>query len=155
MKKIIMVFIAAVLMGTVAMAQDGNNRQPKQDKTAMIQKRTNSIVKKYGLNDEQAKKLLELNTKYADTMRSRQGNARRGNMRQGFNRGPQLRGDSMRVKRTPLTDEQKAERKASRTKMMESMKVYDAELQTIMTTDQYGKYKADVTKRKSARMKRQ
>ena len=63
-----MTMIAAVLMSSVAFAQEEkkceckNCKQP--DKTEMVKHRTDRVVKKYGLNDQQAASLLELNTKW-------------------------------------------------------------------------------------------
>ena len=69
MKKMIMALVAAMMMSANAMAQD-NDQQVRRgrkpmDQKEMIQRRTDETVKAYGLNDEQAAKLLDLNTRYA------------------------------------------------------------------------------------------
>ena len=61
MKKIILGLMAAMTIGATAMAQS-----QVADRSEMIQKRTESVAKKYGLSDEQKQKLLELNTKYTN-----------------------------------------------------------------------------------------
>ena len=75
--KQIMISIAAMLMlSTAAMAQDNQGQRPNRqgfDRTEMIQRRTDGVVQKYGLNEEQAKQLLSLNTKFADMMGPRGG----------------------------------------------------------------------------------
>ena len=66
MKKMMMTMIAAVLMSSAAFAQEEKKCECKckqPDKTEMVKHRTDRVVKKYGLNDQQAASLLELNTK--------------------------------------------------------------------------------------------
>lgn len=146
MKKMILAIAAAMTM-TAAMAQ-GDNQQgrpdrKKMDKTEMVKMRTDRTVKQYGLNETQAKQLLDLNTKYADQMGPGMGGPRPGGKGMGRgNRGGDKQGD-----RPQLTDEQKAEMKAQHQKREESMKEYDAALQQILTADQYKAYKADAEKR--------
>lgn len=85
MKKIFLTLIAAVAMTTSVMAQDSTQvrREHRQmDPQEMIKHRTDETVKKYGLNEEQAKKLLDLNIRFADKMRPMMGGQRRG----GFER---------------------------------------------------------------------
>ena len=69
-KKTFFVALAAMTLTLCANAQsnesDGKGRPNPQE---MIQKRTDEMVSTYGLNSEQAEKLLELNKKYAETMR--------------------------------------------------------------------------------------
>ena len=63
--------MAAALVNTTAVAQDEKNQsrpEPKFDKAEMVKHRTDETVKRYNLNDKQAKQLLELNNKYADKM---------------------------------------------------------------------------------------
>lgn len=69
MKKIMMTMAAALIMTSAAMAQNENkDNTTKLSRTERIQKRTDATVKRYNLNEEQAKKLLELNTKYDGKM---------------------------------------------------------------------------------------
>ena len=67
MKKIMFSMAAAILMSASALAQTDNAPQ-QPDQAEMIKQRTENTVKQYGLNEDQAKQLLELNTKYADKM---------------------------------------------------------------------------------------
>ena len=70
MKKIMFSMAAAILMSASALAQTDNAPQQRSeaDQAEMIKQRTENTVKQYGLNEDQAKQLLELNTKYADKM---------------------------------------------------------------------------------------
>ncbi len=91
MKRMILAVSAAIMMGSVAMAQDENQQRKgrgerKFDPTEMVKRRTDDAVTKYKLNEEQAKKLLELNTKYAKDMAPRM---RPGGPRNGEGRKPQ------------------------------------------------------------------
>ena len=155
MKRMIMAVMAVMMMGSVAMAQtEDKSKAGRPDKTEMIQKRTEAIALKYGLNDEQKAKLLELNTKYDGAMRM--GMAPRGDRRMGQGR-PQ--GDrQVKAKRDSVAGTaqerpagQKMERGARGAGMGETMKKYDEELQTIMTPEQYQKYKEDMQKQRSDR----
>ena len=72
MKKMMMTLLAAVVVSTAAVAQNKDDNKSPQDnnrKQEMVKHRTDRLVKDYQLNDQQARQLLELNTKYADKMR--------------------------------------------------------------------------------------
>ncbi len=150
MKRMIMAVAAALMICSAATAQDDNKTEKKDrkmDQTEMIKRRTNDIVDKYKLDSDQAKKLLELNTKYADTMRPPMG---RGGFRGANGRGPR----NNNGQRPEMTDEQKTKMEESRKKREESMAAYDNELKTILTNDQYTSYKADMQKRMQNRPQR-
>ena len=154
MKKIILAIVAMMTM-TAAQAQeqgDNANRQRGQrqfDRTEMIKQRTDNAVQKYGLNEDQAAKLLSLNTKFADQMGpgmgrgGRRGGGQGGGMRprpgfggndgQGFQQG----------QRPEMTEEMRAQMEKMRKDREEAQKKYDEELQTILTPDQYKAYQAD------------
>jgi len=143
MKKSILTILAVALMSTTAMAQDdANNNERKErkfDQTEMVKRRTEGTAKKYGLNEEQTAKLLELNQKYASSMmgpRMRPG-------RPGEGRRPER--DS--VDRPKPTEDMKAKMDEHRKKMEEEMAAYNKELQNIMTDEQYKSYQADMQKR--------
>lgn len=153
MKKTILAIAATIMIATAVQAQDDDSKKRPQgkrpDRTEMVEHRTSMVVKKYGLNDEQAKKLLELNKAYADKMGPRMGG------RQGGHRGPgngQRPGaDKKQEKKADGTTEatlkpNDSERKAHREQMEANMKAYDAELQKIMTPEQFKNYKADQEK---------
>ncbi|MBR1556638.1 MAG: DUF4890 domain-containing protein [Prevotella sp.] len=145
MKKVIFTMMAALLVSTSAIAQEEKNDQRPQrkfDKTEMIKHRTDETVSRYKLSDKQAKQLLELNTKYADKMGPR-GHHRHGH-RPGAGR-PQMPPKDMKGQRPePPKDGDKM--KERRQEMEATMKAYDAELQKIMTSDQYKSYQEDQKK---------
>jgi hypothetical protein len=65
MKKLVLTMIAMVTMSLSAMAQDTAQVRRQFNPEQMAKMRTDAVVKKYGLNDDQAKKLLDLNTRFA------------------------------------------------------------------------------------------
>ena len=147
MKKVILALVAVMTM-TAAQAQDGNRQRGERrqfDRTEMLKNRTDEVAKKYGLTKEQADKLLELNTKYADKMGGRMGGprGRRPGARPGGFGGGQNGGQ-----RPELTEEQKQQMEAARKQREEAMKQYDEELQKIMTPEQYEAYKKDQAQRR-------
>ena len=144
MKKMVLTMMVALLVGTSAMAQDSQNdsRHPaKFDKTEMIKHRTDDIVSRYKLDEKQAKKLLELNTKYADKMMPR-GHRHHGH--HGAGRPPMPPKDDKLQRREPPKDGGKM--KERRKEMEATMKAYDSELKKIMTDDQYKSYQDDQKK---------
>ena len=152
MKKMMMTMIAAVLMSSAAFAQEEKKCECKckqPDKTEMVKHRTDRVVKKYGLNDQQAASLLELNTKYADKFGGPRGH--HGKKHEGQADAttgattPQPRGDK---KRPELTEEQKAQFEARRQEMEANRKAYETELKKILTEDQFKQYEADMKKHK-------
>lgn len=158
MKKMMMTLLAAVVVSTAAIAQDTNGRQPKDDgnrKQEMVKHRTDRLVKDYQLNDKQAKQLLELNTKYADKMgpRHRGHHGPRGMRGQ---RPEPPKGDMKGLRPEPPKGDKKGERpeppkgdrQERRKEMEETMKAYEAELQKIMTPEQFKKYQADMKERR-------
>ena len=146
MKQMIMTLLAAVMVSTAAGAQDKDSNKPSMDnnrKLEMVKHRTDKMVEDYQLNDKQAKKLLELNTEYADMMRPpHHGHHGPHGMR---GQRPEPPKDDMKGERP---EPPKGDREDRREKMMETMKAYDAELQKIMTAEQYEKYKADMQQRR-------
>lgn len=148
MKKIILGLMAAMTIGATAMAQS-----QVADRSEMIQKRTESGAKKYGLSDEQKQKLLELNTKYADIMgpsmrmRGKRGNGGAMRQRPGANFGARPEnGDSAALGRFRLSEEQRARLDERRKQMKEQREAYNKELQAIMSDEQYKSYTADMEK---------
>jgi hypothetical protein len=154
MKQIVMAVTAAFMMATAANAQDNQQRPDRRmDSSEMIQRRTDNTVKTYGLNEEQAKKLLELNKKYADKMGPRMGGPRGGRrgggprMRPDGQTGASPMGGNGEGRRPEMTEEQRQQMETFRKEREEAMKQYETELQTIMTADQYKAYQADQQKR--------
>ena len=145
MKKLILTIVALITMTSVQAQNNNNSRGERRqfDQTEMLKKRTDETAKKYGLNEEQTAKLLELNTKYADKIGgSRDG--RRMGARPSFD-GNRNR-NRQQGQRTELTEEQKQEMQKQRAERQAAMEQYTAELQAIMTPEQYKAYKADMEK---------
>lgn len=149
MKQMIMTLLAAVMVSTAASAQDKDSNKPSMDnnrKQEMVKHRTDKMVEDYQLNDKQAKKLLALNTEYADKIRPHHRGPH----------GPQgphgMRGQRPEPPKENMNGERpeppKGDRPDRRKEMAETMKAYDAELQKIMTAEQYEKYKADMKQRR-------
>lgn len=155
MKKIILAIAATFMIATAANAQDDKNckEQPqKLDKTEMIQKRTDKMVKEFGLDKAQAKKLLTLNTAYSDKIGGRMMGGPGG--KPGFGRGPQggngqFKSDSATARKRPeMTEEQRAEMKKQRAEKEANRTAYETELQKIMTTSQFNEYQSAQAKNK-------
>lgn len=134
MKKMMFTLAAALMMCVAAFAQgNGGGQRPQMDREQMIKMRTDRTVERYKLNEEQAKQLLELNTKYAD----QPGFGGRGRGQGGRNRmGGQGGGGQM-------TPEMQAQREEMRKQREESMNAYNAELEKILTPEQYKQYQED------------
>ena len=161
MKRFFMIMTAAVLMGTTAVAQDN---RPQFDRTEMIKQRTDAMVEKYKLNETQAKQLLELNTKNADSMGPMMGMGRMGGGRpggmgggrpgggqagQGGQGAPQMGGGGFQ-----MTEEQRARFEEMRKQREENQKKYDAELEKILTPEQFKSYQKDMEEQRAQRGRR-
>ncbi len=158
MKRIMMILMAAMMISSSAIAQEerqGSRPEKKFDKTEMAKHRTDRMVKDYGLNDKQAKQLLELNSKYVEKMRPHGGRPHHGHKG-----GPRPPRDGKDVKgqrpEPPKDGKRMAPPKEGKhlehhKKMEETMKAYDAELKKIMTEDQFKVYQADMQKRRQHR----
>ena len=109
MKKTIMAVAAAVMMSVSALAQQEVQPQqaggePRQmDKTELVKQHTERMVTEYGLNADQAAKLLEVNTQYFDKMPFMMMRGQRGGQRgqrpqqmRGGQRPQRMGGDSLR-----------------------------------------------------------
>ena len=148
MKKLIMAFVAFMTV-TASQAQgnfgQGNGERREIDRTEMTKRRTDDAVKKYSLNEDQAAKLLALNTKYADKIGfgggMRGGN--RGGMRPRPNFGDGNQGGGQGGQRPEMTEEMREQFAKMRQEREEAQKQYDAELQQIMTPEQFKAYQAD------------
>ena len=71
MKKLFIMALATVLMGSTAMAQENNSEKKEKmnaNRTEMIKKRTEATAKRYGLDEAQTARLLQVNIQYADLM---------------------------------------------------------------------------------------
>ncbi len=74
MKKTIIITMAALMLGIVANAQGHRGswqdrpQRERPDEATMIQERTDRMAEKYGLDEAQKAKLLELNKEYSFRM---------------------------------------------------------------------------------------
>lgn len=129
--------MTVAVMMTVFTANAQNNDKVQDlstsDRTEMVKNRTARTVERFGLNELQAKQLLELNTKYADKM-----------PRMGGHRSGMRSGDRQRVNRRNTQGRRERpsrEQMESRMKEMRQVReAYDKELKKIMTEEQYTKY---------------
>ena len=145
-----MTIAALLLLSTAAVAQDNQGQRPERqrlDRTEMIQRRTDAVVQKYGLNAEQAKQLLSLNTKFADQMGPRGPRPDGQGMRRGDRGQRPQGGDSLRQQRPQHPQGDANQQRPQRQRMNAQNNAYDEELQKIMTPEQYKAYKADQEER--------
>ena len=171
MKKTMMAIAAAMMMSASMMAQNEQpqaQQAPQMDRAEMLKARTEQMVKDYGLNEEQAKKLEALNTEYAEKipmmpmMRGQRGQGQRGQMGQG--QRPQMgqmgqgqrpqrqTGDSTRRGQRPQMGQMGQMGQGQRPQMnfeemRKNMEAYNAELEKIMTQEQYAKYRESMGRR--------
>lgn len=141
MKKIVVSIAALLLLSTAAIAQDNQGQRPERprvDRTEMIKQRTDDIVKKYGLNEEQAKQLLSLNTKYLGQM-----GGQRGPRRGGPGMGPANGGQRPQMNDSTARRRPQGGPRQGGMRMGGQMQEYNQELQKILTPEQYKAYQAD------------
>ena len=136
MKKALVMMVTALTLTMSVSAQNDNGNQQRQrpSKTEMIQKRTDRMVERYGLNKEQAQQLLKVNTTYESQLMD----GRRGPRMPGQGQRP-VRRDSVERQR-PSQEQMEAMRK----EMTAKMDAYKAEVKKIMTDEQFAKYEADL-----------
>ncbi len=173
MKKMLMALAAAMMTSANAMAQDDNEKakldaKPTEktdvvrrdrkpfDRAEMIQRQTDETVKAYGLDEEQASKLLELNTRFADKRMPRMGRRPEGRPNGNFRHrdDAQAPAEEAKADGQKPNEEVKGEGRpqmrrgnGDREEMRKAMEEYESEVQKIMTPEQYEKYKADRQKR--------
>lgn len=166
MKKTIIIAAAALTVCIGANAQDDSKQKKEQrqrpDEAAMIQERTDRMAEKYGLDEAQKAKLLELNTEYSGKM----GPGRKGPGGPG-GRGPRMdrpdaRRDTARLnkgdrparpmrERPELTEGQKQEMEARKKEMEAGKTAYEEALKGILTEDQFQAYKKDQERQRPPR----
>ncbi|MCR4810520.1 MAG: DUF4890 domain-containing protein [Prevotella sp.] len=171
MKKTMMALVAAVMMSANMTAQTDEQtqspQQPTMDKEQMIKERTEQMVKEYGLNEDQAEKLLVLNTEFAEKLPPMMGRGPQGMRRPDpFEARPQRQEgrrqagegriqreetrrqapDSMRMGRMR---HQMGERPGmNREEMRKVMDEYQAGVEKIFTEEQFKKYKDNMQQRR-------
>ena len=131
MKRIVFLMVTLFLMGSVVMAQGQRGEHKKMTPKERAEQMTERMVKEYSLNDTQKKQLFEVNLAQCEKMGDR------GSMR------PQRDG-----KKAP--EMTKEEREKMRAEMKANSEAYNAQLQKIMTKDQYASY----TKKQAEREQR-
>jgi hypothetical protein len=140
MKKTIIITMAALMLGIVANAQGHRGswqdrpQRERPDEATMIQERTDRMAEKYGLDEAQKAKLLELNKEYSFRMER-----------------PEDR-QHERMRQKPALDEKKKLEFEARMKEMQSRReAYEEALKGILTEDQYKAYQKDQEHRKGRR----
>ena len=166
MKKLMMIVTAAFL-STAAFAQGGFGNF---DQGEMVKNRTEEQVKQYKLNEDQAKQLEALNTKYAEKMgfgfmmmgggrgmgRGMGPGMGGGQRPQGGGMGPGMgqggpQGGFGGGQMPQMSEEQRAQMQERMKQMQENMEAYDAELEKIFTPEQFKAYKEDQEKNRARR----
>lgn len=153
MKKILLTIVAGMMMTANVMAQEANQNSAERrqmDPKEMVKQRTDQTVKQYKLNEEQAAKLLDLNTRFMGKIpmgpmggqRMGQGQGRRpqGQMGQMGQRPQRPQNDSVQGRRP---QGQMGQMGGNREDMRKNMEAYEAELKTILTEEQYQTYRKD------------
>lgn len=161
MKKMVLAIVAVLAMSGSVMAQDEQsqggrrNRQQPMNQTEMIKQRTDETVKRYGLNEQQAQQLLELNTQYADSMRPMM-RGMRGEGPRGGQRGQRMQrpqrpqgGDS-----TATAPDHHRLPRPEAGRIRGSMEGYEAKLKEIMTEEQFKAYSDDRSRMMNQRRER-
>lgn len=178
MKRIILILVAAFLTGGMVMAQHGRRGDKMPDPKTRAERMTERMVKEYSLNDTQKKQLLEANLALVEQTGNmpmhRRPDMKKGEQKcdscnctktdkhhakadKHHKKGDKHhkkdgKFDKKDGKRAQLTDEQRAQRKADMQQKREEMQAartaYDAQLQKIMTKDQYDAYTKKMQERK-------
>lgn len=164
MKRIIMIMVAAFLMGGMVMAQHARRGDKMPEPKVRAERMTERMAKEYSLNDTQKKQLLEANLvlveKMGDMPKHRRGDIRKGKKDCACTCSKadkhHNKKDSVAKKecgKAQLTDEQRAQKKAEMAKKREEMTAartaYNAQLQKIMTKEQYASYTKNLQERKA------
>lgn len=135
MKRIAFLMIALFMIGGVVMAQGQRGEHKKMTPAERAEKMTERMVKEYSLNDTQKKQLLEVNLAQCEKMDARMSMRPDGNGKKDGKKAPQMT---------------KEEREKMRAEMKNANDEYNAQLQKIMTEEQYASY----TKKQSEREQR-
>lgn len=156
MKRIVLIWMTALMMGGVVMAQHAGRSDRMPDAKVRAERMTERMAKEYSLDDTQKKQLLEANLALVEKMGDMPVH-RRLDMRKDKCRNDSCccahtdkyhaKADKQSErdgKRHQLTDEQRAQKKAEMEKKREEMKVartdYNLKLRKIMTEEQYAAY---------------
>ena len=127
-----------VSVTVAAQSENGNGQRPRFNREEMIKSRTEMMVKKYGLNEEQAAQLQALNEKQMPQMRAPR-NGQKQEKADSTSQRPRREGKN--------ADGQGRRREGPQRMGGFDMEAYNAELQKIMTPEQYKAYQEDMSKR--------
>ncbi len=137
MKKVIVIALSALVLCAGANAQEHRQDHKHPDHATMIQERTDHMAEKYGLDEAQKTKLLELNKEFSSKMghgKMEHGKKGRGKMR-----------------RPELSESQKKEMEARKQAMDANRAAYEEGLKSILTEEQFLSYKKDLESREHRR----
>lgn len=172
MKRIVLMLVATFLMGGMVMAQHARRSDKMPDPKVRAERMTERMVKEYSLNDTQKKQMLEANLALVERMGDmpmrRRPDMKKGKMdcdscccakadkhhaKADKHHKRNGKADKKEGRRTQMTDEQRAQKKAEMEKKHEEMQTarttYDAQIQKIMTKDQYAAYSKKMQDRKA------
>ena len=157
MKRIAFLMIALFMIGGVVMAQGQRGEHKKMTPAERAEKMTERMVKEYSLNDAQKKQLLEVNLARCEKMDARMSMRPDVNGKKDGKKAPPMTSlflsyeasgmqSSVDYSWTPTEEE----REKMRAEMKNANDEYNAQLQKIMTEEQYASY----TKKQSEREQR-
>lgn len=170
MKRIVLMLVAALMMGGMAMAQDNRRGgdEKMNDPKVRAERMTERMAKEYNLNDTQKQQLLEANMALMEKKGDMPAPGRRGEMRrppmkkengcccqdscskEGKKAGKKH--DKKEGQRPQMTEEEREQMKAEMEKKRQEMKAahaaYQEQLQKIMTKEQYEAYTKKMQDRK-------
>ncbi|MBQ6254235.1 MAG: DUF4890 domain-containing protein [Bacteroidales bacterium] len=164
MRKVFIFTVAALALSAGAFAQDFPQGPPQGgrfDPEAMIQMRTQRMVRELGLDEAQEAKLLELNKKYSDTIMARPG-GRPGGPGMGRPGNPPQEGQNADAANADTKAAKKAAKKAKKEQRKQeeaqaadeakaALEAYENELKEILTEDQFKTYQENKNRRPQGR----
>ena len=139
MKRFALAAFAAFAFCAISTAQTDGQRQErrKMTKEEMVKHRTDRMQQRYGLDEAQAAKVLELNTKFMEKMPM-------GGPRGDFKNHPRPAGGDNKHSQGDRSRFNPERRDAHMKEMQANREAYEKELQGILTTEQYSKYQEDI-----------
>lgn len=144
MKRIAFFMVALMLMGGMVMAQGPRKEGKRIDPKERAERMTERMAKEYSLNDRQKKELLQANMTFMEKMGNR-AEGTRHHVRHGVKPGKRSgectqATDSCCCRKSQAPSMSKEERQKMHQEMKASREAYNAQLQKIMTKDQYEAY---------------
>ncbi len=143
MKRILFVLMLTLLTGGMAMAQNERRSDAKMDPKVRAEHMTERMAKKYSLNETQKKQLFSANLALAEKMGDMPMHRMRKKSGMKHKKCCCCEGHDKKMKKH-LTKEERVEMKTKmdkkRAEMRTEREAYDAQLQKIMTKEQYSAY---------------